>query len=506
MWSPGVERGGLAFVEVELVVFDEQANGAVEHVQPLVSLVAVKAGLAEVGRDVDAVDARAGGPLRADWLPDLAVTARGRIGGAMSCWVRREKVFDRDLHRACELLCVRQRQPSGAGLESTHGRSRNSTAASERADRQTALKPGLLQSRAYPFVQVGCHTAMLPFWQRSCPARPTSDNLRGMSLLELDDARDHQLAVPGGQICAVELGDGPLVLLVHGFPEGRWSWRHQLPALARAGFHAVAIDVRGYGGSSRPAGVEAYRIVAHVADAVAVVHALGADTAVVIGHDWGSPIASACALMRPDIFTGVGLLGVPYTPRGETRPTEAFALAGGEEEFYVSYFQRPGRAEAEIEADIRGWLRGFYVALDGQSPAAPPWFTIPSGGTLRDRLPVNAPLPHWLSEAELDARAAEFERNGVAGPLNRYRNVDRDWEDLAAFDGATIRQPAIFIAGARDASTAWLSDAIDDQADWLLALAGAHLLDGGHWVQQELPDQVNSLILDWLQHARRNLD
>ena len=321
----------------------------------------------------------------------------------------------------------------------------------------------------------------------------------------MPDARDSRLAVPGGHIHAVELGDGPLVLLIHGFPEGWWSWRHQLPTLAAAGFRVVAVDVRGYGDSSRPAAVEAYRMVSHVADTVAVVRALAADTAVVIGHDWGAPIASACALMRPDVFTAVGLLGVPYTPRAEMRPTEAFALAGGEEEFYVSYFQQPGRAEAEIHADIQAWLRGFYVALDGQSATSPNWFTIPPGGAMRDRLPVDASLPHWLSEAELAARVVEFKRNGFAGPLNRYRNVDRDWEDLAALDGVTVRQPAIFIAGALDASIAWLSEAIDDQADWLPGLTGTHILKGcGHWVQQERPDQVNDLIIDWLQHADRN--
>ena len=237
-----------------------------------------------------------------------------------------------------------------------------------------------------------------------------------MSVFGIDGVRDGRLTVPGGHIRAVDLGDGPLVLLIHGFPEGWWSWRHQLPAIASAGFRAVAIDVRGYGGSSRPAEVQAYRMLAHVADTVAVVRGLAADTAVVIGHDWGAPIASACALMRPDVFTAVGLLSVPFTPRGEVRPTEAFALTGGGEEFYVSYFQAPGRAEAEINADIQSWLRGFYVALDGQFAAAPTWFSIQPGGTMRDRLPVDAPLPHWLSEAELDARAAEFESNGFSGP------------------------------------------------------------------------------------------
>jgi pimeloyl-ACP methyl ester carboxylesterase len=313
----------------------------------------------------------------------------------------------------------------------------------------------------------------------------------------MDEART--LAVPGGQISAVEQGEGPLVLLVHGFPEGAWSWRHQLPALAAAGYRAVAIDVRGYGASNRPAEIEAYRMVALVGDVVGVVSALGEDAAIVIGHDWGSGIASACATMRPDVFNAVALLGVPYTPRAPMRPTEAFALAGGDEEFYVSYFQEPGRAEAEIEADVRGWLRGFYVALDGESPEAPGWFTVPSGGAMRDRLPVDAPLPSWLPEAEFDAHVAAIERGGITGPLNRYRNVDRDWEDLAAWDGATIEQPSIYIAGARDSSTAWLAEAIGMQSVWLPGLSGTHLIDGaGHWVQQERPDEVNELLVDWL--------
>jgi len=319
-----------------------------------------------------------------------------------------------------------------------------------------------------------------------------------MNAVRLDGAREQLVEVPDGRIHMVELGEGPLVVLIHGFPEGWWSWRHQLPALAGEGFRAVAIDVRGYGGSSHPPDIEAYRMLAHVADTVAVVHALGSDTAVLVGHDWGSPIATSCALTRPDLFTAVGLLGVPYTPRGDVLPTKQLADAGGDEEFYVSYFQQPGRAEAEIHADIHSWLRGFYVALNGEPPT-PRWFTVPPGGTIRDRLPTDAALPDWMTKAEFDTYAAEFERNGFTGPLNRYRNLDRDWEDLAAFDGATITQPAIYIAGELDASTVWLADAIAQQPAWLPGLTGTHLLHGcGHWVQQERPDQVNDLILNWL--------
>ena len=319
----------------------------------------------------------------------------------------------------------------------------------------------------------------------------------------------HRLVdVPGGRIHLVEQGEGPLVLLVHGFPESWYSWRHQLPALAEAGFRAVAIDVRGYGRSSKPREVEAYRMLAHVADNVGVVHALGEETATVIGHDWGSTIAANTALLRPDVFTAVGLLSVPYAPRNGFRPTDAFALIGDEEkEFYVSYFQEEGRAEAEIEADVRGWLAGFYAGLSADTmppPEAPPEESlhfVPRGGKMSDRFVRDGRLrlPSWLSESDLDVYAAEFERTGLTGALNRYRNMDRDWEDLAAWDGAPIRQPSLFIGGERDASTTWLSDAIKAFPQTLPGLVGSYILEGcGHWVQQERAGEVNEVVVGWL--------
>src|ERR1700760_568478 len=215
----------------------------------------------------------------------------------------------------------------------------------------------------------------------------------------------HRLVLSsGGRIHMVELGSGPLVLLVHGFPESWYSWRHQLPVLAAAGYRAVAIDVRGYGRSSKPGDVAAYRMLELVEDNVAVVHALGEQTAVIAGHDWGATIAANSALVRPDVFRAVGLLSVPYAPRGGPRPGEVFAQISGEEEFYVSYFQEPGRAEAEIEPDVRGWLAGFYAALSaGTMPPAdaPDPHFVSRGGTLRDRFPVGR-LPAWLSEDDLD--------------------------------------------------------------------------------------------------------
>ncbi|MPY63238.1 alpha/beta fold hydrolase [Streptomyces spongiae] len=315
------------------------------------------------------------------------------------------------------------------------------------------------------------------------------------------DVTHRLVSSPAGRIHLVEQGTGPLVLLVHGFPESWYSWRHQLPALAEAGYRAVAIDVRGYGRSSRPSGIDAYRMLELVADNAAVVEALGEESAVVVGHDWGSPIAANSALIRPDVFRAVGLLSVPYAPRGGPRPTEAFGALGGEdEEFYISYFQEPGRAEREMEPDVRGWLAGFYAALSSEgmaAPDAPGPFAVSRGGTLRDRFPAG--LPAWLSEDDLDVYAGEFERTGMSGALARYRNVDRDWEDLAEFDGAAITQPSLFVGGSLDGPTLWLADAIKAYPSTLPGLLSSHILDGcGHWIQQERPTETNKLLTDWL--------
>lgn len=303
------------------------------------------------------------------------------------------------------------------------------------------------------------------------------------------------------RIHVVEAGEGPLVLLVHGFPESWYSWRHQLPALAEAGYRAVAIDVRGYGRSSKPAAVDSYRMVKHVADNVGVVRALGEEEAVIVGHDWGAPIAWSSVLLRPDLFRAMALLSVPYSSPGSTRPTEAFRRLGGAEEFYIEYFQQPGRAEAEIEADVRGWLLGFYFTASGDAP--PPtggtMASVAPGGRLSDRFVTPDALPGWLTQGDLDFYVGEFERAGFAGPLNRYRNVDRDWEDLAAFTGQPIRVPSLFVGGDRDGPTVWGSNAISRFPETLPALHGSHVLEGcGHWVQQERAEEVNRLLIDFL--------
>ncbi len=324
--------------------------------------------------------------------------------------------------------------------------------------------------------------------------------------------KHHVVDARGIRIHCVEEGSGPLVLMVHGFPESWYSWRHQIPALAEAGYRAVAIDVRGYGRSGSPIEVDAYGMLQHVNDNVGVVEALLRDsgspaTATIIGHDWGSPIAAHSALLRPDMFTAVAMLSVPYSPPGFRRPTAVFAemaqAAGPDEEFYINYFQEPGRAEAEIEADVAGWLRGFYLGASGEgqgrSGAAAGMATVHHGGQLKDRFPVDMDLPDWLSPEDLEFYIGEFERTGFRGPLNRYRNVDRDWSDLQAWRGRPITVPSIFIGGEKDGPTLWGGASIKRFPDTLPRLHSTHILPGcGHWVQQERAADVTGILLDWL--------
>lgn len=297
-----------------------------------------------------------------------------------------------------------------------------------------------------------------------------------------------------------ECGAGPVALMIHGFPESWYSWRNQLPALAAAGYRAVAIDVRGYGRSSKPRAVEDYRMVRVVADVVGVIKALGSDDVTIIGHDWGAPIAWNTALLRPDLLRGVAGLSVPYAPPSrDVRPLARMRAMAGNDEFYVEYFQEPGRAEAEIEIDVRRWLLGFYWCASGDVVNGPNISIVPRGRQLRDQFVYPDAMPAWMSNADLDVYAQEFEYSGFFGPLCRYRNVDRDWEDLAGFAGQPITIPSLFIGGDRDGPTVWGRPAIERFGETLPKLTRCEILPGcGHWTQQERPAATNELLIEFL--------
>jgi pimeloyl-ACP methyl ester carboxylesterase len=305
----------------------------------------------------------------------------------------------------------------------------------------------------------------------------------------------------GTRIHLVEQGEGPLVILVHGFPESWFSWRHQIPAIAGAGYRAAAIDVRGYGRSSKPTPIDSYRMMELVGDVVGLLGALGEERATLVGHDWGAPIVWHSAALHPERFRGVAGLSVPYTPFGETRPLEFFRRMAGERgEFYIEYFQQPGRAEAEIEKDVRRWLLGFYYSASGGPELGSVNIGIvPAGRELRDQMAFPATIPPWLGEEGFDFYVAEFERTGFTGGLNRYRSVDRDWEDFTAHRHQPIEIPALFIGGAKDGPTIWGAPAIASFARTLPRLTRSVIVDGcGHWVQQERPAEVNGLLVEFL--------
>jgi pimeloyl-ACP methyl ester carboxylesterase len=302
---------------------------------------------------------------------------------------------------------------------------------------------------------------------------------------------------------AVE-GEGPLVLMVHGFPESWYSWRHQIGPIAAAGFTAAAIDVRGYGGSDKPGPVDAYAMERMVADVAGAVEALSPGApAVLIGHDWGAPIVWNSALIRPDRVRAVAGLSVPYvgvpTVSMSVMIEEVFTRRG--KFFYQHYFQPEGVAEAEMEADVRGALRRFYYAISGDAPDGT-WPTDKVvGDTLLHRLPDPDPFPAWLTGADLDYFVGEFERSGFRGPINRYRNHDRDFAYLSQFKGRVIEQPSLFIGGARDLVLTMFgrTEFLPLMKTQLTDLRGADILPGcGHWTQQERPEEVNDRLIPWL--------
>ena len=234
----------------------------------------------------------------------------------------------------------------------------------------------------------------------------------------------------------LEAGAGPLVLLIHGFPELGVSWRAQVGALAEAGYHAVAPDMRGYGGTDKPAETEAYSILDLVGDMVDLVRVLsreegGEATCTVVGHDWGAPVAWHCALMRPDVFTAVAGLSVPFQPRRPGgRPTPimaAMAKRAGLGELYINQFQAPDHHRI-FEADIAAGLRKGFYAYDGATPSErqSTGFIAP-GHDFLSEVTDDATLPPWMSQAHHAEYVAAFTAGGFKGPLDWYRNIDRNW-------------------------------------------------------------------------------
>jgi pimeloyl-ACP methyl ester carboxylesterase len=304
------------------------------------------------------------------------------------------------------------------------------------------------------------------------------------------------ISANGIDLFLLEQGSGPLVVLCHGWPELSYSWRHQIPALAAAGFHVVAPDMRGFGRSGAPADVDAYSIFDTVGDMVALVAALGEKQAVIIGHDWGAPVAWHAALFRPDMFTAVAGLSVPPPFRGRGRPLDTLRDSGISN-FYWQYFQNPGVAEAEFERNVELSMR----TLLGRGFSEPASLFVEHGKGFLGTPCADRPLPDWLSEADLAYFSETYLKSGFRGGLNWYRNIDRNWELTAPWQDAQIHQPSLFIAGSKDSVVTGLIGAkrVADMERVLPNLRQKLIIDGAsHWVQQERPDEVNAALIGFL--------
>jgi pimeloyl-ACP methyl ester carboxylesterase len=287
------------------------------------------------------------------------------------------------------------------------------------------------------------------------------------------------VATNGIELHVAEEGEGKPVVLCHGFPELWYSWRHQLPALAEAGYHAVAPDLRGYGDSSIPEDVEAYDVLTLCEDLVGLLDDLGEERAVFVGHDWGGTVVWNLAVAHPERVAAVVGMSVPFIPRAPAPPTEIMRKNLGED-FYIVWFQEPGVADEALGRDVRRTLATSRV-----------WTSEWAEGDEEVR------VPRWMSEDEMRVYVEAFERTGFTGGLNYYRNIDRNWELTEPLGGRRVEQPALFITGSRDPVQRFAPPEVMD--GWVEDLRGKVVIDGaGHWVQQQSPDEVNEALLSFL--------
>jgi pimeloyl-ACP methyl ester carboxylesterase len=303
----------------------------------------------------------------------------------------------------------------------------------------------------------------------------------------------------GVQLKVTEAGDrgAPVVVLAHGFPELAYSWRHQIPALADAGYHVLAPDQRGYGGSAKPAAVEDYGVVALTADVAGLLDDVGAEKATIVGHDWGAIVAWTFPLLYPDRVAAVAGLSVPPVPRSVRSPGATFRQTFGDNFFYILYFQQPGVADAELARDPATTMRRMLSTSAADDVEAAQRMFAPGPEGFIDRLPEPGGLPDWISADEFNTYVDEFTRNGFTGPLNWYRNMDRNWEQTASPSTATISAPALFIAGSADPVLGFMSP--ERATEVVTGDYRQVLIDGaGHWIQQERPAEVNAALLEFL--------
>jgi len=305
----------------------------------------------------------------------------------------------------------------------------------------------------------------------------------------------------GITVRAATMGSGPLVVLVHGWPELWYSWRHQIEPLVDAGYRVIVPDVRGYGGSDKPAEIEAYAMDVLMDDIIGIIDACGEEKAILAGHDWGAPIVWNLAALRSSRVAAVAGLSVPYRRRASVPLIELWRKIYKGRFFYQLYFQEEGVAEAELERDVRLSLRKLYFSISGDAPSLDSWVDRPETATLLEAFVDPPSFPKWLTEKDLDYFVENFSASGFRGPINRYRNSERDFDRLPLMGVSTVTQPSCFIAGSKDVVRSFVpgNDGYANVDELCDDMRLSRIIEGaGHWVQQESPAEVNALLLEFL--------
>ncbi|MFL2783836.1 MAG: alpha/beta fold hydrolase [Dehalococcoidia bacterium] len=296
-------------------------------------------------------------------------------------------------------------------------------------------------------------------------------------------------------------GEGPLVIMVHGFPELWYSWRHQIKPIASAGYRVLALDVRGYGGSDKPYPIDSYGMSDHMADLIGLIDYFEEEKAILIGHDWGAPIVWNTATLHKNRISAVAGLSVPYRKRGPVSNLQALRQLYKDKFFYQLYFQEEGVAERELESDIRLSLRKMYFSASGDASSLENWVNRAPSTTLLGDFEDPDPFPDWLSDKDLEYYIDNFSAGGFRGPINRYRNQDQDFDNLPMMGVEPVEQPSCFIAGSKDLVRTFVPgiDLYETPDIHCRDMRVSKVIEGaGHWVQQEAPEEVNVALLEFL--------
>jgi pimeloyl-ACP methyl ester carboxylesterase len=323
----------------------------------------------------------------------------------------------------------------------------------------------------------------------------------------IDEFNTKTFILDEANIFAVEYGKGPLIIMVHGWPESWYSWRHQIKPLADLGFKVLAIDVRGYGKSSKPEEVEKYDMLSLVNDILGIIKEEDAEKAILIGHDWGAPICWNTAALHPNKVKAVIGLSVPHARRGTISNSELWRTMYKDNFFYQTYFEKEGVAEEELERNIGVSLRKIYYWISAEGHDAKVKTNFEKNSELLDGLVDPNPFPSWLTEEDLNFYINEFTNSGFRGPINRYRNQDRDWENIPELSELKIEVPSFFIGGGKDSIRKFIKgyDLYENPGKHCNDFYGKIIIEkAGHWVQQEAPKETTDGIISFLKKLQED--